>query len=294
MPPHKPAKLIPYLASQRAHSQTSWLNSHRSFNFPNYYDADYEHFGPIRILNEDRVSPMTGFPSHPHRDAEIFSYILSGELTHRDSTMQEADGKDVGTDMFYRMKRGDVQFTSAGSGVAHSEKNEHKHLTCNFLQIWVLPWKKGLEPVYHHGTVMEEEKRRGFVTIISPLKGGRDATPEQERAAEPAVEGTIPIHADFLFGASIIPPGKDFVWNVGGDDAVSVKRDRKVYVYLPSSQKGQMGKKARIQLNSSTNDWIMEEGDGLFVSEVDAGDELFFESVGNEEAEVVVLDANPN
>lgn len=109
---------MPYLASQHAHFHNGWLNSDRSFNTPNSYEPDFEHFGPIRVLNEDRVSPLSGFPPHQHRDAEIFVYILSGELTHRDSTMQKAENGEPGTDLFYRVKRGDVQFTSAGSGVA--------------------------------------------------------------------------------------------------------------------------------------------------------------------------------
>jgi len=96
---------------------------------------------------------------------------------------------------------------------------------CDFVQIWVLPLKKGLKPVYHHGIVVELEKRKGLVTIISSFKGGREAAPKQE---ERVVEGTVPTHAYFLFGASIIAPSKDFVWNVGGDDVMRVKRDRKV------------------------------------------------------------------
>jgi quercetin 2,3-dioxygenase len=283
------ARIEPYRAPQRAFSDLNWLTSYRSFNFPNYYSPDYEHFGPIRILNEDIVAPNSGFPMHSHRDAEIFSYILSGELTHRDSTVKKGEGNED-KKLFYRMKRGDVQFSSAGSGVKHSENNESATESVRFLQIWVLPWKKGLAPVYHTQTFGEEEKRKGFQTIISPLKGGVDATLQQEKVPEGMVTGTIPIHADFLFGAGIIPVGETFLWKVaGGEGVVTSKENRQVYVYLPMMKGG----KAKVRLNGS-DDAILEEGDGAFVRSVDEGDELGFESIGEEEAEVVVLDANHN
>ena len=205
--------------------------------------------------------------------------------------------------LFYRMRRGDVQFSSAGRGVRHSENNESAVEAVRFLQIWVLPWKEGLRPVYHTQTFAEEEKRKGFVIIISPLKGGPDASAAatlvggvgQERSSdgkeeEAVVSGTIPIHADFVFGAGIVPAGGTFLWKVaGGRGVVSHGKDRQVYVYLPMMKGG----KAKVRLNGS-DDAILEEGDGAFVRGVDEGDELAFESVGEEEAEVVVLDANPN
>lgn len=109
------ATIIPRRSATRGHSDHGWLNTYHTFSFADYYDPSYTNFGSLRVLNEDRVAPQTGFPTHPHRDAEIFSYILSGELTHRDSMIKKgaegAQGKD-----FYRMKRGDVQFTTGGSG----------------------------------------------------------------------------------------------------------------------------------------------------------------------------------
>jgi hypothetical protein len=109
------ATIIPRRSAARGHADHGWLNTYHTFSFADYYDPSYTSFGALRVLNEDRVAPKTGFPTHPHRDAEIFSYILSGELTHRDSMIKKgaegAQGKD-----FYRMKRGDVQFTTGGSG----------------------------------------------------------------------------------------------------------------------------------------------------------------------------------
>ena len=202
----------------------------------------------------------------------------------------EAKGMDeASTKEFYRMKRGDVQFTTGGSGIAHSEQNEHGSAEVHFLQIWALPWKKGLPPTYHTSSFSEEEKREGFVTIISPLKAGPRATGQEERSAVPVVEGTIPIHADFLMGASIIAEGGSACWRVGGgggggEGVVESMSGRKVYLHVPMRRVG-----AKVRVGGET---VLEEGDGAFVEGVGAGDELWVESIGEAEAEVVVLDSN--
>jgi len=110
------AKIVPRRSRDRGHADHGWLNTYHTFSFANYYDPRYQNFGSLRVLNEDRVEAGQGFPTHPHRDAEIFSYILNGELTHRDSMIKKgAEGKQ--SDDFYRMKRGDVQFTTGGTGM---------------------------------------------------------------------------------------------------------------------------------------------------------------------------------
>ncbi|KAL7621313.1 hypothetical protein AAE478_008633 [Parahypoxylon ruwenzoriense] len=275
------AKITPHPSAARGHSDHGWLNTYHSFSFADWYDPKFMHFGSLRVLNEDRVKPNSGFPTHPHRDFEIFSYILSGELTHRDSMLQKgAEGGE--SDKFYRMRRGDVQFTTGGTGIAHSEQNEHTRDTVHFLQIWAIPWKQGLTPRYHTRHFDEEEKRKGFVPILSPLKGGPDATFEQEKAAEPMIEATIPIHADFVMGAGLIAPKGKFEWTVGAK--VTNNSKRKVYIHVPMTKGG----KAKVRLDG--RDEILEEGDGAFVDSVNAGDKLSVESVGEVEAEVVVLD----
>jgi len=279
-------KIVKRPSAERGHANHGWLNSYHTFSFAGYYDPRFQNFGALRVLNEDRVAPESGFPTHPHRDAEIFSYILSGELTHRDS-MVRPGGTSTNKDDFYRMHRGDVQFTTGGKGIAHSEENEHKKDTVHFLQIWALPWKKGLPPIYHTSTFDEADKRKGFVKIISPLKAGPNASLAEEKEAVPTIPGTIPIHADLLFGAGIIPKGDTFTWKIGADDAVSSKTDRKTYIHVPMTKGG----KAKIRL-AGRDESILSEGDGAFVSNVKAGDSLSFESIGEEEAEVVVLDSN--
>ncbi len=111
------AKIVPRRSSDRGHGDHGWLNSYHTFSFANYYDPKFQSFGSLRVLNEDRVAGGSGFPTHPHRDAEIFSYILNGELTHRDSMIKKGAEGSQGDD-FYRMKRGDVQFTTGGTGMS--------------------------------------------------------------------------------------------------------------------------------------------------------------------------------
>jgi len=190
-------------------------------------------------------------------------------------------------DQFFRMKRGDVQFTTGGRGISHSETNEGKE-TVHFLQIWALPWRRGLTPRYHTRTFDEEAKRKGFVPILSPLKAGPDATEVEEQKAEPQIPDTIPIHADFLMAAGIIGVDKRFKYVVGGEgNVVQEKSDRSVYVHLPMTKNGN----ARVRL-AGREDAVLEEGDGAFVEGVNTGDVLSVESIGEAEAEVVVLDSD--
>lgn len=200
------------------------------------------------------------------------------------SKQSDADVLGSNKNEFFRMRRGDVQFTTGGTGIAHSEQNEHLSEEVHFLQIWATPWKRGLPPTYHTETFKEEDKRDRFVTILSPLKAGPEATREEEKAAVPMVEGTIPIHADFLMGAALVGKGARASWRIGGEGAVRVRGGRKVYVHLPMRRVG-----ARVRVGGEVE---LEEGDGAFIRGGDAGDELVVESVGEAEAEVVVLDSN--
>jgi hypothetical protein len=120
------AKIVPRRSADRGHANHGWLNTYHTFSFANYYDPRFQNFGSLRVLNEDRVDGGSGFPTHPHRDAEIFSYILSGELTHRDSMIKKG-AEGLQGDDFYRMKRGDVQFTTGGTGMSifHASFNAH-------------------------------------------------------------------------------------------------------------------------------------------------------------------------
>ncbi|KKK16474.1 pirin domain protein [Aspergillus ochraceoroseus] len=281
------AKIVARRSKERGYAEHGgWLKTFHTFSFASYYDHQFTQFGSLRVLNEDRVAARNGFPTHPHRDAEIFSYILGGELTHRDSMVRKgaegAQGKQ-----FYRMRRGDVQFTTGGTGIAHSEQNESDK-PVHFLQIWAVPWKYGLKPQYHTRSFDEAAKRKAFVPILSPLAAGPDATAAEEDAALPRIPETIPIHADFVMAAGIIEPTQKFAWTVGaGNNAVTQTKKRNVYVHLPMTKNG----KAKVRLDYR-EDAILEEGDGAFITGVNAGDVLNVESIGEAESEVIVLDSN--
>lgn len=145
----------------------------------------------------------------------------------------------------------------------------------------------GLTPRYHTRTFDEAAKRAAFLPILSPLKAGIGATAAEEEAAEPTLPDTIPIHADFVMAAGIIGVDKRFKWTVGGGGAVKKTTGRNVYVHVPMCKDGS----AKIRLNGR-EDAVLQEGDGAYVTEVNAGDVLSFESIGEAEAEVVVLDSD--
>ena len=288
------AKLTPRRSGARGHSDHGWLDTYHTFSFASYRDPRHTSFGPLRVLNEDRVAPGTGFPTHQHHDAEIFSYILRGELTHRDSMVKKGAESSSGAskDDFYQMRRGDVQFTSGGSGIAHSETNEHASDWVHFLQIWATPWASGLKPRYHTQHFDEAAKKERFVPILSPLRAGPGASAKEDADALPAVEGTIPVHADLLFAAGIIGEGKTFEWGVGGSKlglpehkAVRNDKNRRVYVHVTMTG----GSKSKVRVADKEE---LGEGDGCYIENVNTGDAVAIESVGRTAAEVVVLDGN--
>jgi redox-sensitive bicupin YhaK (pirin superfamily) len=148
-------------ATQRGHGNHGWLDSHHSFSFGDYYDAEHMGFGPLRVINEDRVEPGMGFGTHGHRDMEIISYVLDGELSHKDS---------MGTGSV--IVPGDVQRMSAGRGVQHSEFNPSKTARVHFLQIWIEPSQRGITPSYEQANVPAEAKRGRLALIAAPAGAG--------------------------------------------------------------------------------------------------------------------------
>jgi redox-sensitive bicupin YhaK (pirin superfamily) len=148
-------------ANTRGYADHGWLKSHHTFSFAGYHNPERTRFGLLRVLNDDVVEPGMGFGTHPHDNMEIVSIPLEGALAHKDSTGNE-----------HLINSGDVQIMSAGSGLYHSEYNASDKDEVNFLQIWVFPKKRDIEPRYEQKTFDAADRKNKFQTVVSPQKNG--------------------------------------------------------------------------------------------------------------------------
>ncbi len=188
-------------AQERGHANHGWLDSHHSFSFAGYYDPQHMGWGNLRVINEDRIAPDTGFGEHGHRDMEIISYVLEGALAHRDSMGH-----------VQALVPGEVQRMSAGTGVRHSEFNHAPGQTTHFLQIWIEPSQLGIEPGYEQARVPDDEKRGRLRLVAAPAGQG----------------ASVSLHADARVWAGLFD----------GDEAAQLDIDprRKAYVQVARGQ----------------------------------------------------------
>jgi redox-sensitive bicupin YhaK (pirin superfamily) len=174
-------------ANERGHFDHGWLNTYHTFSFADYYDPKHMHFRSLRVINDDRVAPGRGFGTHPHKDMEIVTYVLEGELAHKDS---------MGTGS--TIVPGEVQRMSAGTGILHSEFNHSKSDDVHLLQIWILPEKRGTEPSYEQKFFADEEKLNGFRVV----------------ASGDAREGSVKINQDASIHAALLEEGKSATYTL--------------------------------------------------------------------------------
>lgn len=184
---------------ERGYADHGWLKSHHSFSFAGYYDADHMGFGNLRVINEDHIAPGRGFGTHGHKDMEIVTYVVSGNLAHKDN-MGNVKG----------IPPGDVQRMSAGTGVEHSEFNHAEGQTTHLLQIWIEPNIKGIAPGYEQKTFLPEGKR-GKLRLVASNDGAA---------------GSVTIHADAKIYAGLFDSGETA--------AIALNPARKTYVQLIS------------------------------------------------------------
>ena len=205
-------------SDQRGHADHGWLNTRFTFSFADYFDPNHVQFRTLRVMNDDRVAGGGGFPTHPHQDMEIVTYVLEGALEHRDSM---GNGSVI--------KPGDVQYMSAGTGVAHSEFNASEKEPVHLYQIWMFPDKKGYKPTYDQKHFSDDEKRGKLRLLVSP--DGRD--------------GSVKIRQDNELYATVLAPGESVEH--------TLKPDRHAYVQVA---------RGSVTLNGEP----LEAGDGAAIS----------------------------
>lgn len=223
--------LIPFPGTGRGHFDHGWLQTHHSFSFAEWHDPDRVQFSALRVLNDDVIAPDTGFGTHPHRDMEILTWVLSGHLQHQDSMGHGG-----------RVSSGGVQYMSAGTGVFHSEVNPDAQEPLHLLQVWILPARGGLPPRYGQRDAGPEELAAGWVQLAGP---DPEVVPEPGASpteAAPLAEGVIPLRQDARLCATRMAAGDARV--------VKVAEGRGGYLHLALG-------------TATVGDMVLEAGDAL-------------------------------
>ncbi|KAF9018275.1 RmlC-like cupin [Hymenopellis radicata] len=251
-------KLVLRRSQERGHADHGWLKTFHTFSFAMYQDFQHEKFGSLRVINEDRVAAHNGFGTHSHREFEIFSYVVAGELEHKDS---------MGNTEI--LKRGDLQMTSAGTGISHSEK-AHGSKEVHFLQIWALPSTPRLQPKYFTRHYSDAAKTDQFVKVVAPVD-----TQGVNEVREG--DGPAPVHSPLTMYATLLTQGKSLVQEMKGKKGY-------VHVVMTSGYNTGVAQGASVKVNGE----ILREGDGAYMFIGDG--KVDVDNVGDSTAEVLLFD----
>jgi len=259
------AKLILRPSVERGQANHGWLKTFHTFSFASYGDFDHMGFGHLRVLNEDRVESGTGFGTHPHREFEIFSYIVDGELEHNDSMSN--------TEV---LRRGDLQMTSAGTGIRHSEKC-HGPEQVHFLQIWATPNESKLEPKYYTRHFSDDEKKDKRAHIVAPAVSDSQAIVDKREASGPA-----PVHSPLDVFATILSPSTSLSHTAERTSVYAHLIQRSGYNTAAAT-----GATVRIGVGADTVQ--LREGDGVYIT-LSPGAGVDIENIGEKEGELLLFD----
>ncbi len=229
-------------AGDRGKVDMGWLKSYHSFSFGEYVDPNHRGFGQLRVINEDVIAPATGFGTHPHHNMEIITYMLSGELTHKDNM---GHGSVI--------KRGEVQYMSAGTGVTHSEENVSLDTPAHLLQIWMFPDRKGGAPQYQQKASLDVATKNQWQTLISP-------TPTGESFA---------IRQDVMLSSALLEPSNSIVY--------SAKDDRVVYAHVVSGAVSLNGAELKSGDAIGLSGFISKQTELAFTTTTDSAEVILFD-----------------
>ncbi|KAJ7080744.1 RmlC-like cupin domain-containing protein, partial [Mycena belliarum] len=258
-------KIISRPSQERGHADHDWLKTFHTFSFASYQSREHSQFGALRVINEDRVAPRTGFGTHSHREFEIFSYVVAGQLEHKDSM----GNVEI-------LKRGDLQLTSAGTGISHSEK-AYGSKQVHFLQIWSLPSVSRLQPKYFTRHFTDAEKRDVWARIVAPVDAEGVLRDSREG------DGPAPVQSPLTLYATLLSDGKHLTQTITGS---------KGYIHVVQTggynTKAATGAAIRV-VGAPGVEVELKEGDGAYLH-FDKGGELTVENIGDKTAEVLLFD----
>ncbi|KAJ6566747.1 RmlC-like cupin domain-containing protein [Mycena capillaripes] len=257
--------IIPRPSHERGSANLGWLKSFHTFSVADYHDPEHMQFGSLRVLNEDRVAPHTGFGTHSHREFEIFSYLVSGELEHKDSM----GNVEI-------LRRGDLQLTSAGTGISHSEK-AHGSAQVHFMQIWAFPAVSGLKPKYFTRHFADDEKRDVWARVVAPV--GAEGVSVETREGK----GPTPVQSALTMYATLLSTGKRLTQAVAGS---------KAYIHVLQTSGHNTGAASGAVIRVFGDDGVekvLKEGDGAYIHFDNVAD-LRVENAGEITAEVLLFD----